>query len=309
MTLAHSFSKLMPSGLASWLRPTYHWHFVKRELSRRGATFAHDPEFGGWIIQVPMTDSRKMPLVARTFREFRRVAQFGRKEGDSVWKWLNWMDNGGTLYDVGSANGLEGFTAGHLHGGTICFIEPYTPSIETILKTAYFAERQGTKATFEVVHAGCSGEEGYSRLEMHGAPVAGLTRNTYGGRESYEEGGGRDRSKPVVQQWVKGVTLDCLSDVYDLPEADYVKIDVDGHETSVMEGAQALLKKGCVKSWAIEISADERIEAISKMMLDYGYVVGEDFEHYPGNIPRTIDRIFLKPDLLESWQNFQVKLL
>tara|TARA_B100000676_G_scaffold295837_1_gene335488 strand:+ start:4456 stop:5385 length:930 start_codon:yes stop_codon:yes gene_type:complete len=309
MTVANTISKLLPRQTADWLRPKYHWYFIKRELTTHGGSFRYDKEFGGWILQVQMPDGRNMPVVARTFREFRRVSQFGREAGEPVWKWLNWMDDGSTLYDVGSANGLEGFTAGHLHGGTVCFIEPYTPSIETILKTVYFAEQQGSEATFEVVHAGCSSEEGYSRLEIHGVPLAGLTRNTYGGRESYEEGGGRNRGNPTVKQWVKGVTLDCLSDVYGLPKADYVKIDVDGHETSVMAGAQQLLKDGCVKSWAIELTADERIDSISQMMLDYGYVIADDYEHYPGTIPRTVDRIFLRPDILDSWNDFKVALL
>lgn len=306
MTIANSLSRLMPTGLANRLRPRWHWMVEKRALRKLGARFHRDDELGGWVVRLPVAGHGEMWLVARTFREFRRIAQFGRHPDNAVWKWLNWIDDGKVVYDVGSANGLEGCYAGHVHGGVVCFIEPYTPSIETILKSTYLAGQHGGRCQFEIVHAGCSSEEGYQRLQMHGAPLAGQTRNTYGGREDYEEGGGRDRGNMVISQWIKGVTLDCLSQVYDLAPPDYVKIDVDGHETKVMQGAAKLLEQGTVRSWAIELSGDDRIRDITALMEGHGYVVAEEFEHYPGLVPPTVDRIFVRPEDLPSWQSYSV---
>ena len=44
----------------------------------------------------------------------------------------------------------------------------------------------------------------YKRLSMHAIPIAGQTRNTYGSRHSYEEGGGRNRKETLLSQWIKG---------------------------------------------------------------------------------------------------------
>ena len=86
---------------------------------------------------------------------------------------------------------------------------------------------------------------------------------------------------------------------------DYIKIDVDGHETLVIEGAKKVIKNRRVKSWAIELNGEKRIEDITKIMTENGYVVAGDFDHYPNYKPPTIDRIFLKKEDLKSWKEFK----
>ena len=66
-----------------------------------------------------------------------------------------------------------------------------------------------------------------------------------------------EKEKVSLSQWVKGISIDSLKDNYKLKSPDYVKIDVDGHETLVIKGAMKTISKGTVKSWAIEIT-DER---------------------------------------------------
>ena len=88
------------------------------------------------------------------------------------------------------------------------------------------------------------------------------------------------------------------------PESKNVKIDVDGHETSVIEGAKKTIKSRKVSSWAIELNGKKRIEKITDTMIKNGYVIAGDYEHYPGYEPPTIDRIFLKKELLNSWKKF-----
>ncbi len=82
-----------------------------------------------------MPRNGKMLILARTFKEFNRVTRFGMNKNDLVWKWLNWLPTNEVIYDIGSANGFRGFSAAHLNNCRVYFIEPYTPSIETILKT------------------------------------------------------------------------------------------------------------------------------------------------------------------------------
>ncbi len=157
---------------------------------------------------------------------------------------------------------------------------------------------------FEVVHAACTSVEDYQRLSMHAIPIAGQTRNTYGKRQGYEEGGGRNRKNILLSQWIKGVTVDSLHYNYKMKLPNYIKIDVDGHETEVIEGAKKIIKSRKVLSWAIELNGKNRIKKITDTMKKNGYVIAGDFDHYPGYEPPTIDRIFLKKELLSSWQNF-----
>ena len=317
MTLAAKIGRLLPEKLYSNLQPKYHLFMAKRQIKKRGGRYSFNNNFGGWVLEIPMPANGNMTVLVRTLREFRRASKLGLNKKDLIWKWLNWIEPNKVLYDVGSANGLEGFSAAHLNNTNIYFIEPYTPSIETILKTisinksAPSSDRNSKNNVknikpnfFEVVHAACTSIEDYKKLLMHSAPIAGTTRNTYGSRQSYEEGGGRDRKNNYLSQWIKGITLDSLHYKYKMKLPDYIKIDVDGHEPFVIEGAKNLIKNRIVKSWAIELNGDNRIDDITNIMIKNGYVVAGDFEHYPGYKPTTIDRIFLKKEYLKSWKEF-----
>lgn len=307
MTLVAKIGKLLPNKMYAYLQPKYHFFRCKRNLIKRGGSYKYNSTYGGWVLNIPMPNSGQMLILARTYKEFNRAVVFGTNKKNLVWKWLNWIDKNNVLYDIGSANGLEGFASAHLRSSNVYFIEPYTPSIETILKTIFLTRLKKTKnINAEVIHAACTEKEDYKRLSMHQEPTPGETKNTYGTRKDYEEGGGRDRKKVEISQWIKGVTVDSLKYNYKLKAPDYVKIDVDGHENRVINGALKTIKKKSVKSWAIEITGEERIKYITKIMLKNGYVIADDYDHYPGFKPRTIDRFFVKKKYLSSWKNFKV---
>ena len=177
-------------------------------------------------------------------------------------------------------------------------------AMEKIIPIMYLRKKLLKKNNFEVFHAACTSEEDYKRLSMHAIPI-GQTRNTYGSRHSYEEGGGRNRKETLLSQWIKGVTINSLHYNYKMKLPDYVKIDVDGHETLVIEGAKKVIKNRVAASWAIELNGKSRIKDITNIMIKNGYVIAGDFDHYPGYSPPTIDRIFLKKELFESWKNFR----
>ena len=307
MTIAAKIGKLLPESIFKFLQPRYHFIRAKKILLTRGGSYRYNNLYSGWQIELPMPRNGKMLVLARTFKEFNRVTRFGMNKNDLVWKWLNWLTPNDVLYDIGSANGLEGFSALHLNNCKVHFIEPYTPSIETILKTISLTKLNKPDISFEVIHAACTEKEDYKRLLMHGLPLPGETLNTYNDRHGYEEGGGRDRKNFFSSQWVKGVTIDSLHFNYKLDMPNFIKMDVDGHEDKVIEGAKKILTTQSVKSWAIEITGEKRIEYITKIMLNNNYVIAGDFDHYPGYKPRTIDRIFIKKNLVKSWNNYTIE--
>lgn len=322
MTFSSKLGRLLPKDMFDFLQPKYHFFQAKKKLKARGGSYTFNSLYGGWILKIPMPKNGDLTVFVRTLREFKRAVKFGVNNKDLVWKWLNWLEPNKILYDIGSANGLEGFAASHINNLKVFFIEPYTPSIETILKNISIKNKKlnlskellshnktkkklkDIQNNFEVIHAACTATEDYKRLSMHAIPIAGQTRNTYGARLGYEEGGGRDRKETLLSQWVKGVTIDALHYKYKVGLPDYIKIDVDGHETFVIDGAKKVLKSRKVKSWAIELNGEKRIKKITDIMLKNGYVIAGDFEHYPGFVPPTIDRIFVRKDFLSSWKKF-----
>jgi FkbM family methyltransferase len=238
-----------------------------------------------------------MYAVIRSYREFRRVVQFGTMPGDIVFRWLHEINDCRVLYDVGSANGLEGFLANCLHGSHVVFIEPFTPSIETILKTIWVTgQNGGDVGRFDVVHAGCDERESYDRMYVHTTPKPGETMNTFAHPEAYARGG-RKGHRVAVSQWLKGVSLDSLHYVYGLPAPTHIKIDVDGFENRVVRGAARLLRERVAQSWMIEITGNANLAEIEPVMAQSGYEEFGRWEHYPGYEPRTFDIGYRRSDL------------
>ena len=288
----------MPGPVVRSLRPRWHrWRdgFLFRRA--KGGRVVYDRQLqcrfaarrfkGEWL-----------EVAVRSYRELRRYLQFGGNPTDVVHRWMNEITDAEVVYDVGSANGLEGFLIHHLHGAKIVFIEPYTPSVETILLT--IARRTGlgqsTGEDFEVVHAGCSDDTGYEKYLYHGPPMPGETGNTFADPDAYCRGG-RAHMPVTMTQWTASVSLDSLNRDYGLPLATHVKIDIDGFENRAIEGAKALLASGNVKSWAIEINGDDNVRMIRQAMTDHGYVEVATYNHYPDYEHYTGDHIFvLKAD-------------
>lgn len=284
----------MPRSVADWLRPRYHFSREIKGLYAQGGALSRDPETSNWVASRPFgPDGKRMHVVVRSYKELRRFVQFGDQAGDAVHEWLHGIKDCEVLFDAGSATGLEGFLVHHLHKATIVFIEPASPSVETILKTIYVqGVRSGVdRSRFEVVHAGCADVESYARAYYHEVPKPGVTETSFSDRGDYCRGGRMDR--PVyATQWIKGMSMDALVDNYNFPAPTHVKIDIDGFENKAVRGAKRLLEQRKVKSWAIEITGEENIQEIGRTMRDHGYREVTQWEHYPGYLPRTIDFIY-----------------
>lgn len=306
MAFAHSLSQIMPAPVRNRLRPRWRQFQIFVDFFRQGGRLYYDRQVGAWFAKRTMGNGQPLSICIRSYKELRRFHIMGRGEhNEVVWKWLHWIRDSGMLYDVGSANGLEGALAYHLHDLDVVFIEPYTPSIESILKTMSLAARSGAhRGDVEIVHAGCDSEESYSRLLMHHAPIAGETRNTFRDASIYCDSETRVTAPVAMSQWVKGITLDSLHQTYGLDRATSVKIDIDGYEGRALAGATDLLAGGTVKSWAIEISGAALMAEIDAVMRKHGYVEAARNEHYPGDPRLTFDFIYVKPELLDDWQNF-----
>lgn len=301
-TLAHRLSRLMPRPLAEGLRPVWHRSRNSALFRLRGGRVSWDSDLKCKIASREFA-GRRLEVAVRSYRELRRFLNFNGEEGDVVADWMGWISDCEVLYDIGSANGLEGFYVNHLHGSKIIFVEPYAPSIETLLKTiARRVKTGGSSESFEVVHAGCDSEIGYHRYLFHGLPVPGETGNSFSDVDAYCRGG-KGHLPIVLSQWVAGVSLDSLHWRYKLPLATHVKMDIDGFELKALEGADRLLKSGNVRSWAIEVNGVDQLGVIGKLMKKNGYVDVASWEHYPGYEHYTGDHIYVRKDLTQSWHD------
>ena len=304
-TVAHNLSKLLPKGLRTWARPK--WHLLQDLFDfifRKGGRLKYDPTLMCLVASRPVGGPRPMTVAVRSVKELRRFIRFGDLEDDVVYHWLKRLTAADVLYDIGASNALESFFTNCLHDNKVVMVEPFTPSIETILKSIYVCGRMGLDTSkFEVVQAACDAEEGFGQLLMHRPPVPGQQENSFDDATDYVTGelteGGRAGLPVTVRQWMTSVTLDSLHRKHGLPTPTYVKIDVDGFEARVITGASDLIASRAVKSWAIEINGAPNDEFIGEKLSAAGYVeVGRYTHKKPA--PYPCDCIYDRDDRADT---------
>ena len=300
VTLAHAISRCMPQPLGNWLRPKWYWtrEYCLLRFSEGGYT-RYDSELLCRVVRKPVGKTY-FEAPYRSYREFRRIVNFGRNPDDLVFIWLNAISDCETLYDIGAANGHEGLVANALHQCRIVYVELFTPSIDSILKGTVLAQRRGAAADqFEVVAAGCDRKEGYAKVLLHQPPVPGGTYNTFADVDAYCRGG-RSDERVWTSQWSPSVTIDALHGQHHLPKPTHIKMDIDGFEDRAIEGACETLKSRCVKSWIIEVNPG-REEMIANAMTKNGYKDIAQFVHYPG-LDDAVDHLYVRDDLVADYE-------
>jgi FkbM family methyltransferase len=91
---------------------------------------------------------------------------------------------------------------------------------------------------------------------------------------------------------VETVTLDDFSKKHQMPAVDILKVDVEGHEYAVLEGAKGLLAKGVIRFVQLEEHQGglytNRHQAIANLLQGYGYREIFRLGHIGGSIAEVI---------------------
>ena len=178
-----------------------------------------------------------------------RWATFDRREPETL-EWIDTAMRGGDLLlDVGANIGVYSLYAALRHpGARVIAIEPEYANLHLLRDNIL---QNGLKDRIEVYSIALSNHSGLSRLHIQD-PTPGASMHTES-REALV----RTRMKdPVI--WSEGVaalTLDALCERLDL-EPDCLKIDVDGTEAEILEGASKALRSERLRSISIEMPYD-----------------------------------------------------
>ena len=88
------------------------------------------------------------------------------------------------------------------------------------------------------------------------------------------------------------ISLDECISYFEMPQPDYIKIDVDGIEDKIVEGAKKTLTEGKLETVLIELvdGDDDRAKSVLHNMEVYGYAI-ESVHPYKG-VSSTSNYIF-----------------
>ena len=198
---------------------------------------------------------------------------------DSEPQTLDWIENfrdGEVFYDLGASSGPFSIYAALKSKSEVISFEPSAQNFAILDRNCYLNNHK-IKYPIKLFNIALSNDIGVGTLYIY----------------SYEGAGGRQLDKKVsrggkqfptahLQTTIKE-NLDSMIERYQLPLPNHIKIDVDGSEKMIIEGAKKTLKNPKLKSLLIELDDnDKKKNQILRMIRNSGFILCGKFQvaHY-----------------------------
>lgn len=233
-------------------------------------------------------------VTARSKKERRR---FTRPVDAEVLEWFGSLGEGDVLYDVGANCGSLTLAAGAMHGDaiTIVSIEPGYANFESLTRNL---SQNGMLGFVIPLQIALLDRTGLEPINYYKSTAAGTSLHAVGAAVDHED----NEFTPVETQMVPAYTLDDLISVLKLPVPTHVKIDVDGTEGPLLEGAARTLEAGSIQELLVEVvdhdRAGTRLKAITALLAGHGYETAETFSHHVADTKSFVaDHLFRRRGL------------
>ena len=182
-------------------------------------------------------------------RELSRVRAYLTREPETV-EWIaEYVKADHVFYDIGANIGLYSIFAAKLRQAKlkVYSFEPESQNYASLNRNVYL---NGLSDAITTLCMAVSDSSRINRFYVRGNLRAGEAIHQFG--SPTDDRG--DHFSPVHQQGMMGVSLDDLCLSFGLEFPTHMKIDVDGHESSVIKGADRVLKDDRLQSVMLEIT-------------------------------------------------------
>lgn len=220
--------------------------------------------------------------VAVTVRSTKERRRFIRPVDDKVLEWFRGFDAGDVFYDVGANCGSLTLAAAGMHRGRISIvaIEPGFANFESLARNL---SQNGMLGFVIPLQIALLDRTRLEPINYYRSTSAGTSLHAVGRPVDYED----NEFTPVETQVVAAYTLDDVIDALELPEPTYVKIDVDGSECPLLQGATKTLARGNIKELLVEIVDHDRegtrLASVRSLLASHGYEPAEISVHHKGD--------------------------
>ncbi|MBI3511403.1 MAG: FkbM family methyltransferase [Bacteroidetes bacterium] len=264
-----------PSQLDSFqpdlvLITTSYWREVRLKLQEvKWNSFAiGDPFFEEEKTEITICPARGTEL---KFHTPSRVLRFIADAFETIEpKTLDWIDSfsaGETMYDIGASNGMFAVYAAVKKNCCVVAFEPDAQNF-SVLEMNHFLNNK--KISTPIISLNVAASDKYDLGSFHAVNYGAGHHN-----KTLEKNSDLHTAYAHTQM-VLTASLDKLITDFNLPEPDHVKIDVDGAEWNVMQGAAGRLASGKVRSWLIELrEGTQEAENIFNLMQKNNYEMKE----------------------------------
>lgn len=191
-----------------------------------------------------------------------RVETFSEKEPETL-SWIDSMTRDDVLWDIGANVGLYSLYASKRHDMTVLSFEPSVFNIELLARNCYLNQACQNVTIIPL-----------ALFDRIGINLMKHSDTNWGGALSsfsVDYGGDGEKFSSIVEYRILGISCDDALEKLKLPVPTYIKIDVDGIEHLILEGAIETLKK--VKSILVEVNDDfkEQAERVEIFLTTSGF--------------------------------------
>jgi len=229
-------------------------------------------------------------FAVESLAEFKRA----RKRSDAnrdVESWVASFHDGDVLYDVGANTGALALRTAAVHAGRVP-VYALEPASDTYAALVRNVELNGAGAVVTPLHVALLDVTGLQLLHRASAG-AGSALHAVGEALDYR----RQPFTPVATEPVLTFRLDDLVRLLGLPRPTHIKVDVDGFEHKVLEGAAGVLAETRCDVYIelVEtVDGDPHVPAVVASLHELGYELARRIEHRPsGTFPRVLDALFV----------------
>jgi len=219
-----------------------------------------------------------------------RIDTFSSKEPETL-EWIDSIPHNSTLWDIGANIGLYSIYAAKAKNCRVIAFEPSVFNLELLARNIFINNLQEQIIIFPLP---LSNKLGPNSMR--------LTTMEWGGAlSSFGENVGWDGNtiNDIFSFYTYGCSMDQTMSIFDLPQPEFVKMDVDGIEHIILEGGENILKT--IRGILIEINDDFKKQATkAKMYLeDAGLVLdkklhGKIIEESTAGFANTYNQIWIR---------------
>jgi FkbM family methyltransferase len=215
----------------------------------------------GGYTDIQVRDQRILISVDH-LRTLQRAKTYSIKEPDTL-DWLDSFEPCSCYFDIGANIGQYSLYPAKKYGDKVRVyaFEPQSNNYYVLNKNIFFNHLEKNILSYCVA---ISGQTEFSKLYIPKF-IPGGNRSQFG-REDIEN----MKISATHVQGMFGVTLDDLCGKWGFPYPNYIKIDVDGIEISILKGAASVLAHPSLRSVIVELGTEEEQNQAIALMKQAG---------------------------------------
>ncbi|MBS0300302.1 MAG: FkbM family methyltransferase [Proteobacteria bacterium] len=215
----------------------------------------------GGYTDIQVRDQRILISVDH-LRTLQRAKTYSIKEPDTL-DWLDSFEPCSCYFDIGANIGQYSLYPAKKYGDKVRVyaFEPQSNNYYVLNKNIFFNHLEKNILSYCVA---ISGQTEFSKLYIPKF-IPGGNRSQFG-REDIEN----MKISATHVQGMFGVTLDDLCGKWGFPYPNYIKIDVDGIEISILRGAASVLAHPSLRSVIVELGTEEEQNQAIALMKQAG---------------------------------------